>query len=442
MPRDAQGHDLTGATDEAVPYYDRAIRAFTLAYGDTIGELDSARQAAPNFTMAQLAKAWVLALANDAIMINPARALLHAANALPSNDREKTHAAALAHAVEGHRMSAVRILDRHLMRDPTDLLAHYAAMLLDAFQGRFHCVRDRSARALPRWSKSQPGYGALLAFYGFGLEEAGNYAQAEDTARAAAELEPHGYWPHHAVSHVMEMTGRPADGLDWMAAREPFWSAKENANRVHIWWHKALFNVELGQYGDALAIYDGPILETQRPLGISLTNASALLWRLEMLGCDAGQRWQDLAAVWQGHANGQLCVFADIHAAMTALRAGQTGEIEKLLAAMRNTAASGTEAAVTYRDIGLPVVEGLGAFHDGKYAAAVDLLLPARADLWRMGGSHAQRDIIDWTLSEAAIRSGQRDIALALAHERLGLRPDSAPNRRFLQAAEAIAASP
>ncbi len=441
MLRDAQGHDLTGATDAAVIHYDNAVRAFTLAYGDTIGALDAARQAAPDFTMAHLAKAWVLALANDAVMINPARDLLQAAGTLPANTREATHAAALAHAVEGHRMAAVRILDRHLMQDPTDLLAHYAAMLLDAFQGRFHCVRDRSARALPRWSKSQPGYGILLAFYGFGLEEAGNYAQAEDTARAAAALEPHGYWPHHAVSHVMEMTGRPADGLDWMVARKPLWSAKDNANRVHIWWHKALFHVELGQYDEALAIYDGPIVATQRPLGISLTNASALLWRLEMLGCDAGQRWHDLAAIWHGHANGRLCLFADIHAAMTALSAGQSSEIETLLAAMQATAASGTEVAPAYRDTGLPVVEGLSAFHDGRYAEAVDLLLPARADLWRMGGSHAQRDVVDWTLSEAAIRSQQRDIALALAHERLGLRPDSAPNRRFLQAAEAIAAA-
>jgi hypothetical protein len=56
-----------------------------------------------------------------------------------------------------------------------------------------------------------------------------------------------------------------------------------------------------------------------------------------------------------------------------------------------------------------------------------------------MGGSIAQRDVIDWTLTEAAVRAGQRDIAVSLAYERLGLRPESAPNRRFLAQAEAIA---
>jgi hypothetical protein len=50
-----------------------------------------------------------------------------------------------------------------------------------------------------------------------------------------------------------------------------------------------------------------------------------------------------------------------------------------------------------------------------------------------------QRDVVDWTLTEAVVRAGQRDIALSLAHERLGTRPRSAPNRRFLRHAEAIA---
>jgi hypothetical protein len=47
----------------------------------------------------------------------------------------------------------------------------------------------------------------------------GDFAQAEDVSRAAAELEPQGYWPHHAVSHVLEMTGRPEQGLAWMNER-------------------------------------------------------------------------------------------------------------------------------------------------------------------------------------------------------------------------------
>jgi tetratricopeptide (TPR) repeat protein len=329
------------------------------------------------------------------------------------------------------------------MHYPFDLVAHQGAALSDGFLGRFPWVRDRSARALPLWSKDQPGYATLLAFHGFGLEEAGDYARAEDESRAAAELEPLSFWPHHTVSHVMEMTGRPEDGLGWMMAREALWATPGNMNQVHIWWHKALFHLELGQYDAALALYDGPIRTTQRPVALSLTNATALLWRLDTLGgeiggVDLGDRWRELAAWWENHADGKCLVFADIHAAMAELRSGREALVEQRLAAMRETAASAVEAARLYRTVGIPVVEGLAAFHRGSYAEAVELLLPVRIDLWQIGGSHAQRDVVDWTLSEAAIRAGQRDVARSLAHERLAIRPRSAPNRRFLRHAEAI----
>ena len=440
MLKDAQGHELTGATAEAAEAIDRAVRAFTLSYGDTLGAFEAARKAAPGCAMAHIGKAWVLVGANDAVLVKGARPLMDAARALPMNERERTHLAALEHAVAGHRASATALLDPHLMRYPRDLQAHFAAMLLDAFNGRFHFVRDRSARALPFWSKAMPSFGIMLSFYGFGLEEAGNYARAEATSREAAELEPHGYWPHHAVSHVMEMTGRPQDGLAWMSEREPLWSGKDNASRTHIWWHKALFHVELGDYDAAMRIYDGPIVDTQRPVGISLTNASALMWRLETLGFDAGDRWKQLQALWAGHADGRLCLFADVHAAMTAIRAEDGAELDRLLSGMRRTATDDGEAGPAYRDIGLPIVEGLAAFHRGAYADAVGHLLASRCNLSRIGGSHAQRDVIDWTLTEAAARAGLRDVALSLSHERLALRPESAPNRRFLRVAEAIAA--
>jgi hypothetical protein len=78
------------------------------------------------------------------------------------------------------------------------------------------------------------------------------------------------------------------------------------------------------------------------------------------------------------------------------------------------------------------------AFHRGACAEAVELLLPVRFDLWQIGGSHAQRDVVDWTLTEAAMRAGQRDVAVSLAYERLATRPRSAPNRRFLHQADEL----
>lgn len=440
MIEDVHGQPLSGASETAVAAYDRAVRSFSLVCGDAAGQFEEARATAPGFAMAYLGKAWVLALANDPVFMAQAKALVEAARPLPMNEREAAHLAALSHLVEGARRAAVAVLDRHLMEYPFDLVAHQAAALIDGFLGRFPWVRDRSARALPLWSKDQPGYGTLVAFHAFGLEEAGDYARAEDESRAAAELEPTSFWPHHTVAHVMEMTGRPEDGLGWMQAREPLWASPAHLNQVHIWWHRALFHLELGQYEAALALCDGPISTTQRPAALSLTNATALLWRLDALGCEIGDRWRELAELWEGRADGKCLVFADIHAAMAELRAGREARVERRLAAMRETAAGSAEAAGLYRTVGIPIVEGLEAFHRGAYADAVERLWPVRIDLWQIGGSHAQRDVVDWTLTEAAVRSDRREVALALAHERLATRPRSAPNRRFLSRAQALAA--
>ena len=441
MIRDAQGHALPGATPEAAAHLDEAVRAFTLVYGDTVGLYDAALDAAPQLVMAHLGKAWTLSLSNDPMMAVKGRAILEGARNLPMNVRERTHFAALSQAVQGLRASAVAILERHLMSHPFDLVAHMAALQMDGHLGRFGRARDRSARALPRWSRDLPGYGILLSFYAFGLEELGEYARAEAAARHAAEIEPHNYWPHHCVSHVLEMTGRPAEGLHWMDSREPYWVAKENNNRAHIWWHKALFHIELGEYELALSLYDGPISATLRPLAMSMCNLPALLWRLEALGCDAGERWQKLLPTWDGHADGMLCVFTDIHAAMVELRAGARQALDRRVATMSATAARSDENAEIYGRVGLPVVAALTAFSDGHYAEAVELILPLRSDLWRIGGSHAQRDVIEWTLAEAAGHAGpgMRDIAISLANERLDYRPHSEPNQRFLRQAEAIA---
>ena len=70
MIEDAQGHRLSGATAAAVTAYDQAVRAFNLVHGDSIGLFEEARQAAPDFAMAHLGKAWVFAVANDPVLMS------------------------------------------------------------------------------------------------------------------------------------------------------------------------------------------------------------------------------------------------------------------------------------------------------------------------------------------------------------------------------------
>lgn len=235
MLSDAQGHPITGATAEAAAAYDEGARCFVLVHGDAIGCFDAAIQASPDCVMAHLAKGWALLLANDPAALTVSRGLVEKARQLSRNVREEAHLKALSQAVDGARAAAVAILDRHLMGAPFDLIAHQSAMMLDVYLGRIPLVRGRSARAMPFWSRGQPGYGCILAYHGFGLEEAGDYTRAEDESREAAQLEPLCFWPHHTVSHVMEETGRPEDGLRWMAEREPLWANPRHQFQVHIW---------------------------------------------------------------------------------------------------------------------------------------------------------------------------------------------------------------
>ena len=67
-------------------------------------------------------------------------------------------------------------------------------------------------------------------------------------------LQPLDAWAHHAVAHVMEMQGRPEDGIGWMITREAHWGAQDNFFKVHNWWHRALFHLDVGQMDEALAL--------------------------------------------------------------------------------------------------------------------------------------------------------------------------------------------
>src|SRR3546814_9391403 len=104
--------------------------------------------------------------------------------------------------------------------------------------------------------------------HAFGLEETGDYARAEAAGRRALDMQPLDCWAHHAVAHVMEMQGRAEDGIGWMLAREPHWSGDDNFFRVHNWWHRALYPLNLGQADAVLALYDGPIREGRSEMAL------------------------------------------------------------------------------------------------------------------------------------------------------------------------------
>jgi hypothetical protein len=122
---------------------------------------------------------------------------------------------------------------------------------------------------------------------------------------------------------------------------------------------------------------------------------------------------------------------------MAYLGAGREADVARVTAALEKTANGPGEIAPWAGAVALPLVRGVSAFWRGEYARCAETLHPARYIVNRFGGSHAQRDIVDWTLTEAAVRGRLPGLAEALAHERLALKPHSVINRRFLDRARA-----
>ena len=85
-------------------------------------------------------------------------------------------------------------------------------------------------------------------------------------------------------------------------------------------------------------------------------------------------------------------------------------------------------------EVGRRLIDGALAFAGGDYARAVEAILPVRKRPGRIGGSHAQRDIIDLTLIAAAERSGQWSLARALLGERVAARPTPRTKAQYAQA--------
>jgi len=425
MPiRDQFGLTFSGSTEVSLPAYDRALHELQCFIGDPVGSVDRAIADAPGFVMAHVLKGYLFGLATEREAMSVTAACHAAALPLAASTHEQAHVAALGHLANGHWHDASRILEDIAIEHPLDAVALQVGHQIDFFTGNARMLRDRIGRALLSWQSGMPGYHAILGMQAFGLEEMGEYARAEKLGRMAVEIEPRDGWAHHAVAHVMEMQSRQRDGIAWMRADPEAWT-KESFLQVHNWWHLALFHYDLGEIDEVLALYDGPIYGKRSTLALNMVDASAILWRLHLGGIDVGDRWASLAANWAPKASAGNYAFNDAHAMMAFVGAGLEAPAQTLLKAQRDAMHGDGDNAAFTRDVGHPLTLAIAAFGNGDYQETVRRIRPIRAIAHRFGGSHAQRDVIDLTLMEAALRSSDRALAGALAAERALARPDS-----------------
>jgi hypothetical protein len=110
---------------------------------------------------------------------------------------------------------------------------------------------------------------------------------------------------------------------------------------------------------------------------------------------------------------------------------GRRDAADRLLSTLARRAGDADSNGRMTREVGLPACRAFAAFGQGDYDRAIEWLRPVRLVANRFGGSHAQRDVLDWTMVEAALRSGRHGFAEAIANERIARKPESPMARWF-----------
>jgi hypothetical protein len=426
MGTDARGLDMTGSA-EAVAVYDRAIDHLVRFQPEVVDAAAEAAAADPGCVMARVFGAYLALMSTEEGAVAGAQKTLGSpgSDAAPLLPRERAHLAAARRWVTGDMTGAGALLGEISVHYPRDLLALAVGHQVDFFGGDAVNLRDRIGRALGAWHDDDPQLGFLQGMYAFGLEECNLYGLSADVGRSAVERNRDDVWGIHAVVHTHEMQGQIPEGIRFLREREPDWQSGNFMN-VHNSWHYALYLLQGNDVPGALAVYDRFLHHAgSEDVALELLDATALLWRLELEGTPVAGRWPPLAEAWARLLTPGYYPFNDMHAIMAFVATGDLARAEEVVTALERVVAEGDRATTGWQmtsAVGLPVCRSLLHFGRGRYQQVLDELLPIRTRVHEFGGSHAQRDAVERTLLEAAIRAKRTDLALALVSERLAVR--------------------
>ncbi len=433
MPQiDSGGAPVSSTNRAAVDGLERAFGLFQGYFNDPLAEIDDVLAADPDFVMGHCFRAGLFLISSEKAAVPELEASVAEIEKRVdhANERERGHLAAAKAWLAGDFLGAAQRYGDVLSAYPRDAIAMQFAHQCDFLLGQSRMLRDRVAWVLPHWAPNEPTWGYLQGMYAFGLEEMGHYGEAEKAAKASIDMNPRDAWGVHALAHVLEMQGRTEEGIDFLESTSGNWSP-DNGFAFHNWWHLALYHLDRRDFGRVLELYDRSIHPESTDVLMELVDAASLLWRLQLAGHDVGDRWSDIVATYEGVTKDGYYAFNDMHAMMAFVSTGRRDAAEQVISTLTKRAGESDTNAMMTREVGLPVCRAIEAFDQGNYDGVIELLRPVRLIANRFGGSNAQRDVLDWTLVEAAFRGGRHGFAEALVNERTARKPESAMARWF-----------
>jgi hypothetical protein len=417
---------VTVASGEPVADYIAAVDLLLSANTGADALLERAIAADPDFALAHIAQARLLQLQ---ARMGEARAAVARAQSLSSrvSPRERRHIEAFALAIGGAATEALAMVRAHAAEYPRDALPLSLALGVFGLLG-FSGRRDHHQAQLALLEELAPYWDEdwwFLGYLGWARIETGAVAAGTRLVERSLALNPRNAHGAHQRVHGYFEAGDAADGADFI---EDWLEGYERAGHLHchLSWHLALFELARGNSGRARAIYVDnirPTMALSAPM-LSLADSASLLWRWQLYQArpPLDEAWAEVAAHARRHFPKAGLAFADLHAA---LAEAATGDAEGLRDRIAGLEALAQEGRLPPGEVAPALCAGAAALGRGDDATAARTLAAALAELPRIGGSHAQREVFEDSLIVAYLRSGQFAEAEPLLRSRLARRPSA-----------------
>jgi tetratricopeptide (TPR) repeat protein len=409
---------LSTASSVARDAYVRGCEAKLTMYPGAIEAFDRAIAADPGFALAHVARAHILLERGDAA---GARESMAAANSVAAGlpAREASHIAFFNLLSAGDTGAALATLPAHLDAWPRDAMVLGTTAFTNGLIGSSGRAGQKRA-LLDLLDTLAPSYGDdwwFTAHHGMAFSENGQRDAARPKIDRSFAQNPKNPWAAHARAHLCYEEGDADAARSFLAS----WLTTYPRNGLlfsHLSWHLALGELEGGNTAGALRLFReafAPDVHSGPPRG-KLNDAVSFLWRWELAGQPRNsEAWR----VMHDFANSAFpsagAAFSDMHIALAQAVAGDDAALEARVLQMQELGRMGRYPSGHF----VPAVaHAFAAFEGRDFAAAIAALEPIAGELERIGGSHAQLDLVTFTLLKAYLNVDRVDDARRLLRQR------------------------